>query len=138
MIFKYRVGGHMCIKGKPCKVLSVSTSKTGKHGHAKCNFTAQDIFTGKKCEDIVPSTHTTQVPFVVRKEYTLVDISDDDFCTLMSDDGETREDIKVPDIPDGFAHEIKEKFGDDSKEWLITVLCAMGKEQIVQIKEAGK
>jgi hypothetical protein len=58
----------MCIKGKPCKVLSVSTSKTGKHGHAKCNFTAQDIFTGKKCEDIVPSTHSVQVnePAIVK------------------------------------------------------------------------
>lgn len=29
-------------------MINVSTSKTGKHGHAKCNFTATDIFTGKK------------------------------------------------------------------------------------------
>ena len=128
----------MCIKGKPCKVLSVSTSKTGKHGHAKCNFTAQDIFTGKKCEDIIASTHTAQIPNVSRQEFTLVDISDDDFLTLMDDSGETREDIKLPDTPDGFAHEIREKYSDDSKEWLITVLKAMGKEQVVQIKEAGK
>ena len=41
------------IKGKPCKVLNISVSKTGKHGHAKCNFTATDIFTGKKLEDMV-------------------------------------------------------------------------------------
>ena len=126
----------MCIKGKPCKVLSVSTSKTGKHGHAKCNFTAVDIFTGKKCEDIVPSTHSTQVPNVSRAEYTMVDLSDDDFLTLMTEEGETREDVKLPDIPEGFAHEIREKFGDDTKEWLITVLSAMGKEQVIQIKEA--
>jgi len=26
-------GGYICIKGRPCKVVSVSTSKTGKHGH---------------------------------------------------------------------------------------------------------
>lgn len=42
-----RVCSHICIKGHPCKVTDVSTSKTGKHGHAKCNFTAIDIFTGK-------------------------------------------------------------------------------------------
>ena len=56
-----RAGGYIMIKGKPCKVVDVSTSKTGKHGHAKCNFVAIDIFTGKKLEDIVPSTHGTHV-----------------------------------------------------------------------------
>lgn len=41
----------------------MSTSKTGKHGHAKCNFTATDIFTGKKLEDMCPSTHNVDVRF---------------------------------------------------------------------------
>ncbi|PWA78802.1 hypothetical protein CTI12_AA211460 [Artemisia annua] len=42
-----------------CKqVVEVSTSKTGKHGHAKCRFVAIDIFNGKKLEDIVPSSHS--------------------------------------------------------------------------------
>ena len=30
-----RKGGYIVIKNRPCKVVSVSTSKTGKHGHAK-------------------------------------------------------------------------------------------------------
>ena len=88
----------------------MSTSKTGKHGHAKCNFTAIDIFTGKKYEDIIPSTHTAHVPFVVRKEYSLVDISADDFCSLMDDEGNCREDVKLPDYPDNYAREIKTAF----------------------------
>ena len=49
-----RKGGFIMIKGRPCKVSDVSTSKTGKHGHAKCHFVAIDIFTGKKMEDLVP------------------------------------------------------------------------------------
>lgn len=125
----------MLIKGKPCKVLSISTSKTGKHGHAKCNFTAQDIFTGKKCEEIIPSTHGTQVPNVSRKEYTLVDLSEDEFLTLMDDEGATREDIKLP--AGDMAFDIKEKWQDQDKEWLVTVLSAMGQEQVVQIKAAA-
>ena len=45
-----RKGGYIMIKGNPCKVSDVSTSKTGKHGHTKCHFVAIDIFTGKKME----------------------------------------------------------------------------------------
>merc|ERR1712195_133781 len=43
-----RKGGYIVVKGRPCKVVDVSTSKTGKHGHAKCHFVTIDIFTGKK------------------------------------------------------------------------------------------
>merc|ERR1712087_934503 len=67
-----RKGGHIVIKGRPCKVVDVSTSKTGKHGHAKCNFTALDIFTSKKMEDLQPSSHNCDVPHVSRSDYTLI------------------------------------------------------------------
>jgi translation initiation factor 5A len=46
------------------QVVDVSTSKTGKHGHAKCNFTAVDIFTGKKYEDMMPSSHNCDVSVI--------------------------------------------------------------------------
>merc|ERR1711865_1259783 len=72
-----RKGGHIMIKGNPCKVLDVSTSKTGKHGHAKCHFVAQDIFSGKKMEDLVPASHTTNVPFVKKVELQCMGVDDD-------------------------------------------------------------
>merc|ERR1712137_305685 len=34
-----RKGSHMLIKGFPCKIAEVTTSKTGKHGHAKASIT---------------------------------------------------------------------------------------------------
>jgi len=133
-----RVGGYICMKSiYPCKVSAVSTSKTGKHGHAKCNFTAIDIFTGKKYEDIIPSTHTAHVPVVVRKEYDLIDISEDDFLTLMDSEGGCREDVTLPSYPENYAREIKKDFESD-KNYSVVLMSAMGHDQIVSHKEIAE
>jgi translation initiation factor 5A len=115
-------------------VSSVSTSKTGKHGSAKCNFTAIDIFNGKKYEDIFPSTATVQVPIVKRIEYSLVDISTDEFCSIMDTEGGVREDVKLPDWPEGFGREIRLAF-EEGKSLIVTLVSAMGHDQIMAMKE---
>jgi len=129
------------IKGHPCKVSDVSTSKTGKHGHAKCHFVAIDIFTGKKMEDLVPNSHTTSVPFVEKEEIQCIDCDDDDFVTLLTVDGDTRSDIKLPrslpppEIPG--ADELSQKIIDwlkDEKDFYVIVLTACGREQIMDTK----
>jgi translation initiation factor 5A len=67
-----RKNGFVVIKNRPCKIVEMSTSKTGKHGHAKVHLVAIDIFTQKKLEDLSPSTHNMDVPHVRRREYQLV------------------------------------------------------------------
>ena len=131
----------MCIKEKPCKVSAVSTSKTGKHGHAKCNFTALDIFTGKKYEDIIPATHTAHIPVVTRKDYDLIDISDDGFMTLMDEEGETKEDLKLPEAPDNYGRELTKAFEAASEKGVglsVSVCSAMGHEQVMNHKELAE
>jgi translation initiation factor 5A len=129
----------MTIKGFPVKVSSVSTSKTGKHGSAKCNFTAIDIFTGKKYEDIQPSSATVAIPIVVNKEYSLIDISEDGFLTLMDEEGNTREDIRLPEFPENFGREISQTFENaGDKNYSVAVLSAMGKDQVTAIREEKK
>ena len=126
-------GGYIMIKGHPCKVTNVSTSKTGKHGHAKCNFTALDIFTNKKYEDIVPSSHSTTVPFVTRADYQLLDIGDDGELSLMEDSGDTKDDVNLP--PDEtLAEEIKAAF-DEGTDCLLNVVSACGQEQVMGWKK---
>ncbi|KAL4891632.1 eukaryotic translation initiation factor eIF-5A [Aspergillus ambiguus] len=131
-----RKNGHVVIKGRPCKIVDMSTSKTGKHGHAKVHIVALDIFTGKKLEDLSPSTHNMDVPNVSRKEYQLLDITDDDFLSLMTDDGDTKDDVKVPDNEIG--EKIKKMFKDEEKDCNIVILTAMGEETAMDCKEAPK
>ena len=43
--------GDLCmLKGHPCKVVSFSTAKVGKHGSAKAMITGIDIFSASKYE----------------------------------------------------------------------------------------
>ncbi|KAG1830970.1 eukaryotic translation initiation factor 5A [Suillus subalutaceus] len=107
-----RKNGHVVIKGRPCKIVEMSTSKTGKHGHAKVHLVGVDIFTDKKMEDISPSTHNMDVPNVTRNEYHLDDVK----------------------LPDG-------KLGDEITSGLetaevvmVTVTAAMGEEQVTSFK----
>merc|ERR1711998_528415 len=91
-----RKGGYLMVKGKACKVRDVSTSKTGKHGHAKCKFSAVDIFTGATCEELCPSTHSIDVPVVNKKDWMIQGLQDETYVLLMDDDGEMREDLQLP------------------------------------------
>ncbi|KAG8996374.1 Eukaryotic translation initiation factor 5A [Tulasnella sp. JGI-2019a] len=129
-----RKGGHVVIKGRPCKIIDMSTSKTGKHGHAKVHLIATDIFTDKKLEDICPSTHNMDVPNVKRVEYQLVNI-DDGFLNLMSGEGASKDDVKVPG--DELGQKIQGDF-DAGKDLLVTIISAMGEEQAISYKEAPK
>merc|ERR1712232_637005 len=124
-------GGYLLMKGFPCKVSDIKTSKTGKHGHAKCVFTGIDIFTDKKYESMSPSTHGIEVPVVKRVTLTIIDINDEGFATLMNDDGETREDLKVPETLMEAAKTLLDEDGDG----LCDVLASMGKEQIMSVKK---
>lgn len=57
------------------------------------------------------------VPHVKREDYQLSDISDDGYLTLMGDNGDLREDLKVPEAELGA--QLRSEF-DSGKELLVT------------------
>ncbi|GBN41626.1 Eukaryotic translation initiation factor 5A [Araneus ventricosus] len=130
-----RKNGFVMLKARPCKIMEMSTSKTGKHGHAKVHLVGLDIFTNKKYEDLCPSTHNIDVPNVNRCDFQLIDISDDGFVTLMNDKGETRDDLRLPEGELGT--KIRDEFGKEDITVIVTVLSAVGEEAIVACKNAS-
>ncbi|KAI3421857.1 Eukaryotic translation initiation factor 5A-2 [Globodera pallida] len=118
------------IKSRPCKVVEMSTSKTGKHGHAKVHLVALDIFTNKKLEDICPSTHNMDVPVVKRKEYQLLSVNEDGFVSMMDlESCETKDDLRLPDGEIG--DQIKQAYEKDESGILVSVVSACGEEAIL-------
>jgi translation initiation factor 5A len=94
-----------------------------------------EIFTGKKLEDLSPSTHNMEVPNVKRDEYNLLDVSDDGYMSLMLPDGSTKDDVKIPDGELG--EKIQSEF-HEGKDLIVTIIAAMGEEQCLAYKEAPK
>lgn len=130
-----RKNGFVMIKSRPCKIMEMSTSKTGKHGHAKVHLVGIDIFNGKRYEDLCPSTHNIDVPNVSRLDFQLLDITDDGFVSLMTDKGDTRDDLRLPEGE--LALKIREEFAKEDNTVLVTVISAVNEEAIIACKNAS-
>ena len=132
-------GSLVMIKGHPCKVVSFSTAKTGKHGAAKAMVTGIDIFTSNKYECTFGSGDNVDAPLVVRKEFTLINIDDEGFMSLMDETGTMKEDLKLPteDWLKDVSAKCKEVLAAGEKECLVSVISATGMEKLISVKEGN-
>lgn len=127
-------GGFVVINKKPCKVVEVSFAKTGKHGHAKANILAEDIFTGKKVEDCRPSSYSMQCPVIVKKDHALIDVDADGYCTYF-EDGEQKTHLRLPPANENdWVKDLLAAFRE-GKDLVINVITALGSEVIVGFRE---
>eukprot|EP00347_Sterkiella_histriomuscorum_P016033 403354748 len=130
-------GDLVMIKGHPCKVVSFSTAKTGKHGSAKAMITGIDIFTSNKYECTFSTGDNVDAPLMKRLELTLINIEEDGYVSLMNDAGDVKEDLKLPEdewLKD-VADKAREIFNDGKKECIVVVISSMDQEKIISVKE---
>ncbi|MCL2148168.1 MAG: translation initiation factor IF-5A [Methanomassiliicoccaceae archaeon] len=73
-IRELKVGRYVNIDDSPCKIISISTSKPGKHGSAKASIEATDIFTGSKKSINAPVSTKVQVPQIDRRKGQVLSI----------------------------------------------------------------
>jgi translation initiation factor 5A len=61
-------GDLVVIENAPCKVESVSTTVSGKHGAAKTRVEAIGILDGKRRSIVLPADEEVEVPLILRKK----------------------------------------------------------------------
>jgi translation initiation factor 5A len=68
-------GRYVIIDEEPCKILSIQTSKPGKHGEAKARIDAVGMFDEKKRSIVHPVTHKVQVPMIDKRKAQILAIA---------------------------------------------------------------
>jgi len=115
-------GRYVNIDDEPCKILSISTSKPGKHGEAKARIEAVGIFDGNKKSVVYPVKHKVQVPLIDKRQAQVVSIQGGE-AQLM--DLETYEMFQLP-VPEDMKDTLKA--GGD-----ILYIVAMGRKKITRV-----
>ena len=117
-----RVNRYVILDDEPCKIMSISTSKPGKHGEAKARIEAIGIFDGQKRSVVHPVKHKVHVPIIDKRNAQILSLMGGDVVQLM--DLETYETFEMP-IPD----EYKGKLAPGNE---IMYLEALGKKKITR------
>lgn len=124
------------LKGRPCKIMDVKTSKTGKHGHMKCNITGIDVLTAKKYNDVVPG-HANMIEFKLEKnEYALIDIADDGTSVTLLDKDNKNQTVTTDPEEETFK-KMKADF-DAGKQLVVSVIRApveSGKDVFTDVEQ---
>jgi translation initiation factor 5A len=118
-----KVGRYVLIDDEPCKIMSISTSKPGKHGEAKARIDAVGIFDEQKRSVVHPVKHKVGVPIIDKRSAQILALMGPEVVQLM--DMETYETFEMP-IPE----ELKGQL-EPGKE--ILYLQAMGKRKITRV-----
>ena len=94
-------GKYVVIDDEPCTIVSITTSKPGKHGAAKARIEGIGVFDSQKRTAVQPVTAKIYVPVIERRSGQVLSITDDTVQVMDLEDYSTIE-IKLPE-------ELKEK-----------------------------
>ena len=100
-------GETIIIDGAPCRVTETSTSRPGKHGHAKVNMMAVGILDGKKRQLVMPGHDKVEAPIIEKKTAQVLSVSGNTASVMDMESYETLE-LQIPEELKGEIAEGKE------------------------------
>ncbi len=89
-------GRYVVMDEEPCTILSMTTSKPGKHGAAKARIEGMGVFDSQKRTAIQPVTAKLYVPVIERRSGQVLSVLDDTVQVMDLEDYSTIE-IEIPE-----------------------------------------
>jgi len=116
-------GDTLIIDGAPCKIVDTSTSRPGKHGHAKVNMMAVGILDNKKRNLVMPGHDKVEAPIIEKNNAQVLSVVENKASVMDMASFETF-DLEIPEELKG---QVKE--GTEVLYWVI-----MGMKVMKQVK----
>ncbi|MHC1599372.1 MAG: translation initiation factor IF-5A [Candidatus Methanospirareceae archaeon] len=89
-------GKYVIIDDEPCTIMSITTSKPGKHGAAKARMEGIGVFDSQKRTAVQPVTAKVYVPIIERKSGQVLSVMDETAQIMDLEDYSTIE-LKIPE-----------------------------------------
>lgn len=96
VIKNLKKGSYVLIDNVPCKVDSISVTKSGKHGAAKARVDAIGIFDGRRRSIVKPADANVDIPIVLRKAGQVLALMGDKVQVMDTSDYSTF-DLDIPE-----------------------------------------
>ena len=89
-------GTYVLVENEVFIVKGVEKSKSGKHGHAKIRFSAENIVSGNKKSLVLPGDDKLKSPIIDKRTAQVISVSGD-FIQLMDSESFEMFDTSLPD-----------------------------------------
>lgn len=89
-------GSYVVIEGAACIVQDTSTSRPGKHGHAKTRVVAVGMVDGKKRDVVMPGHDNVDVPIIDKLDAQVLSVTGN-MANVMDMQNFNTFDLKIPD-----------------------------------------
>lgn len=120
-----REGSYIIVDDEPCRIVSLTKSKPGKHGSAKARIVAVGIFDGAKKSFVKPVDANVEIPIIDKRSGQVFSISSSGVQIM---DLETYEYVDAP-FPEEKDLKAKLASGVEVEYWQI-----LGRLKIVRTK----
>lgn len=91
-------GSYVLVDGIASTVTDLSTSRPGKHGHAKVNFMAVGIIDGRKRNAVMPGHDMVEIPVIGKRNAQVLSISGEHANVMDSETFETFDLLIAPEL----------------------------------------
>jgi translation initiation factor 5A len=120
-----KVGKFVVIAGEPCKVTSMQTAKTGKHGHAKARVEGVGILDGQKRTLVAPVDAKVDLPITEKKSAQII--------AFMGDQ------VQLMDLEDYSTFELPKPKDDEVEGTLVEganveIIDVMGRKKMTRVR----